>query len=206
MRIAIVNDVLMAVEALRRIVTSVPDYQVAWMARDGAEAVTKCALDTPDVILMDLMMPVMDGAEATRRIMKDSPCAILVVTATVEGHSAKVFEAMGYGALDAVNTPVLGSGGDLRGGRDLLAKIAVIGKLIGKKTSLTRPPVVKSSPPILSTPRLPLIAIGSSTGGPKALAEILAPLPARLGAAIVIVQHVDVFAGSCIPQANQVVF
>ena len=112
MRIAIVNDVPMAVEALRRVVTSVPEYQIAWIAADGEEAVRQCAADVPDLILMDLMMPRMDGAEASRRIMRDSPCAILIVTATVGGHSSKVFEAMGWGALDAVSTPVLDRPGE----------------------------------------------------------------------------------------------
>ena len=56
---------------------------------------------------MDLIMPGMDGVEATRRIMARKPCAIVVVTANVTHQSAKVFEAMGAGALDAVNTPVL---------------------------------------------------------------------------------------------------
>ena len=80
MRIAIVNDVVMATEALRRVLTSVPGYRVAWVAADGAEAVEKCRRDTPDLILMDLIMPVMDGVEATRRIMAQTPCGILVVT------------------------------------------------------------------------------------------------------------------------------
>src|SRR5262249_49353878 len=79
-RSAIVNDMRMAVEALRRVVTSVPDYEIAWIAMDGDEAVKLCKADVPDVILMDLIMPRMDGAEATRRIMRESPCAILVVT------------------------------------------------------------------------------------------------------------------------------
>jgi two-component system response regulator WspF len=91
MRIAIVNDMRMAVEALRRVVTSVPEYEIAWIAEDGEEAVRLCKADVPDVILMDLIMPRMDGVEATRHIMRDSPCAILVVTATVEGNSSKVF-------------------------------------------------------------------------------------------------------------------
>src|SRR3989442_12517502 len=131
MRIAIVNDMLIAVEALRRVVSGAPGYQVAWMARDGAEAVVKCAADTPDLILMDLIMPGLDGVEATRQIMMESPCAILVVTATVSGNAPKVFEAMGFGALDAVNTPVLGAHGKLEGATALLNKIATIGKLIG---------------------------------------------------------------------------
>ena len=111
MRIAIVNDTLIATEALRRIIRTVPNYVIAWSARDGAQAVTKCAKDTPDLILMDLIMPVMDGVEATRQIMSHSPCAILIVTSTVTGHSSKVFEAMGYGALDVVNSPILGTSG-----------------------------------------------------------------------------------------------
>ena len=65
---------------------------------DGAEAVALARADTPDLILMDLFMPGTDGVEATRRIMGESPCAILVVTATVTGHLSKVYQAMGYGA------------------------------------------------------------------------------------------------------------
>ena len=141
MRIAIVNDVPLAVEALRRVVTSVPGYEIAWIAADGEEAVRQCAADVPDLILMDLMMPKVDGAEATRRIMQQSPSAILVVTATVEGHAGKVFEAMGWGALDAVDTPILGLSGDPSGAQALLEKIAMLGRLIGR----TR--VAESFPP-----------------------------------------------------------
>ena len=130
MRIAIVNDLTMAVEVLRRLILSVHGYEVAWTAADGVEAVEKCARDCPDLILMDLIMPVMDGAQATKIIMKQSPCAILVVTATVSGHAAKVFEALSWGALDAVATPVFGTSGGIEGGEELLRKIAVLGRLI----------------------------------------------------------------------------
>ena len=102
----------MAREALRRVVLSVPGQEVAWIGRrrrrgrrHGARRIA------PDLILMDLFMPGIDGVEATRRIMAESPCPILVVTATVSGHIGKVYEAMGYGALDAVDTPVLGHRG-----------------------------------------------------------------------------------------------
>ena len=193
MRMAIVNDLLLAVEALRRVVTSVPDHTIAWVARHGAEAVEKCAADTPDLILMDLIMPVMDGVEATRRIMAATPCLILVVTATVGGNAAKVFEAMGYGARDAVSTPVLGRDGQVEGGAALLAKIATLGKLLEKKPGETAPRR-RTSPGVLSSaPHLPpLVAVGASTGGPAALARLLTGLPAQFPAALVIIQHVDV--------------
>src|SRR5215472_3605998 len=131
MRIAIVNDVRMAVEAVRRVVLTQPANQVAWVATDGVEAVDLCAKDRPDLILMDLIMPNMDGVEATRRIMANSPCAIVVVTADVYSNSSRVFEAMGAGALDAVNTPVLEHPATSEGANALLAKIETIRKLIG---------------------------------------------------------------------------
>jgi len=58
---------------------------------------------------MDLTMPIMDGVTATRQIMAQTPCAILVITATIQGNGARVFEAMGAGALDALNTPIVGA-------------------------------------------------------------------------------------------------
>jgi two-component system, chemotaxis family, response regulator WspF len=192
MRIAIVNNMVMAVEALKQVLMTVPGYEIAWIARDGAEALTRCARDTPDLILMDLFMPVMDGVEATRQIAKQFPCIILIVTDSVENNAGKVFEAMGHGARDAVNRPILGiQGADAA--KPLLAKIATMSKLIGKSN---QPPTTKTQPATIASkptahPLPPLVAIGSSTGGPKALAAILSRLPANFGAAIAIVQHVD---------------
>ncbi len=184
MRIAIVNDRVIAVEALRRVLLLAPEHQIAWVAREGTEAIAKCAKDTPDLILMDLIMPLIDGVEATRQIMKQSPCAIVIVSAYVGENSAKVFEAMRYGALDVVSTPVLGDSENPEAAQLLLRKIETIAKLIGKSSSTQfQFPKPQALPP--------LIAIGSSTGGPKALSTILSHLPANFGAAIVIVQHVD---------------
>ena len=190
MRIAIVNDLPLAVEALRRVVSSVQYFEIAWIAYDGAEAVQKCATDTPDLILMDLIMPVLDGVEATKQIMQNSPCAILVVTATVSGNASKVFDAMGFGALDAVNTPVLGTAGGLQGATNLLLKIETIAKLIGKRSWKD----VKSSGAFAASRlegKQTLVAIAASTGGPLAIAKILRKLPKDFSAPIVIVQHVD---------------
>lgn len=181
----------MALEVLRRLVSQTPHYQVSWTAQDGAEAVARCAADLPDLILMDVVMPIMDGVEATRRIMASTPCAILMVTASVNRYAAEVFTAMGYGALDAINTPAIGLQFASEGGKGLLKKISAIATLIGKapRRSLLRD---TPRPALVSRrSRSPLIAIGSSTGGPQALAKILSALPATLDASIVVVQHVD---------------
>ncbi len=193
MRIAIVNDMKMAVEILRRIVASKsPKYEVAWVAHDGKEAVEKCIKDTPDMILMDLLMPVMNGAESTREIMAKAPCGILIVTVSVKSNSAKVFEAMSYGALDAVNTPVLGTDGSLEGAEQLLKKIGQLEVLCKNPASVALPektPIVYPAGKSTATPYI--VAIGSSTGGPAALAKLVAELPNSFGAAVVIIQHID---------------
>ncbi|MBA3014975.1 MAG: chemotaxis response regulator protein-glutamate methylesterase [Proteobacteria bacterium] len=192
MKIGIVNDSVMAVEVLRRIIVTCPEHQVAWCAANGAEAVALCHQTPPDLVLMDLLMPVMDGVEATRRIMKTTPCAILIVTASVTGNSSLVYEAMGAGALDVVATPVLGLSGAGTAANELLRKIDIIGKLIGCSPKSTRRPKPhqESKPP--NRPQdPPLIVIGASTGGPQALTTVLTKFPANLPAAVVIVQHMD---------------
>ncbi len=186
MRVAIVNDEPLAVEALRRALLSVPAYTVAWVARDGAEAVRRCAAERPDVVLMDLIMPVMDGVEATRRIMAATPCAILVVTGDVTRNTSKVFAAMGAGALDVVSTPTLSSGTRDTSASALLAKIRLIGQL-----GVAYSPLTHTAAPSDGAPATALIAIGASAGGPPAVAHVLRDLSANLPAAVLVVQHVD---------------
>jgi two-component system response regulator WspF len=189
MRIAIANNNVAAADILRSVVSSQPGYKIAWTASNGAEAVRNAAHDKPDLILMDLDLPVMGGLQAIQVIMKDNPCAILIVTDEVAKNTSKVFEAMGRGALDAQSTPVIDRGGNIKGGEELLKKIAVIERLIGKeklngKNELTvKKGVYKSYPS--------MIAIGSSTGGPKALTEIVSHMPDVVNVPVVIIQHVD---------------
>jgi two-component system, chemotaxis family, response regulator WspF len=192
MRIALVNDVRMALEALRSVVLRTGQHQVAWMARDGAEAVELCARDRPDLILMDLIMPGVDGVQATHRIMARTPCAIVIVTATVNGHSSKVFEAMGAGALDAVKTPVLESAGTRDGAQALLAKLETIHRLLGGGRVNTHLAAPRQSQRPVAPHHDQLVALGASAGGPAALGKILATLPPDFPAPLVVVQHVDV--------------
>lgn len=187
MRIAIVNDLRAACEALKRVVGSLPDHQLAWTASDGVEAIAMARRDRPDLILMDLLMPHMDGAQATRQIMSIAPCAILVVTATVSGNISLVYDAMGYGALDAVDTPMLGPAGEVSGAGALVEKIGTIAKLVGATSDPQR---VRRAVPGATPPRL--LVVGASTGGPKAVSDLIFPLPQDWNVAVVVVQHVDV--------------
>ncbi|WP_457354554.1 chemotaxis-specific protein-glutamate methyltransferase CheB [Roseateles sp. P5_D6] len=190
MKIAIVNDLPLAVEALRRVLALKPEHRVVWVAENGAQAVQRCAELRPDLVLMDLLMPVVDGVEATRRIMAETPCAILLVTSNMGANTARVFDAMGHGALDVVDTPTLAGADPHAGAAPLLAKIEIIGKLIGDSAPARVDAARSAARPRKSCPQ-PLIAIGASAGGPAALATLLHGLPADFPGAVVIVQHVD---------------
>lgn len=187
MRIALVNDVNLAVEALKIFVRQQGD-EVAWVAYDGQQAVEKAASDKPDLILMDLVMPRMDGVEATRKIMSNNATPILIVTASIDRISSKVFEALSAGALDAVDTPILGSAQSSRD-QALGKKIETIRRLVGER------PAKSSRPPSSAADKVRglknLVAIGSSSGGPGALSAIFSDLPADFPGSIVVVQHID---------------
>lgn len=191
MRIAIANDMPLAVEALRRALAAEPQYELIWVAADGEEAVRLCREDRPDLLLMDMLMPGMGGVEATRRIMHDTPCAILIVTSDVERNMTQVFDAMGVGALDVVAVPSLGPQ-QVPDSAILRRKIHNISWMIGHKASRSITPVPARN---LSNRGKHLVAIGASAGGPASLVELLQQIPAHFPASIVLVQHVDeVFA------------
>jgi two-component system response regulator WspF len=124
--------------------------------------------------------------------MQATPCVILVVTATTVGNRDIVFEAMGFGALDAVNTPVLGPGQDMQGAQALVQKLRTVSRLVdAHRGAGTKAGSTRAKEPARDTSSFPVVAIGASTGGPQALAVILAGLPARFPAVVLVVQHVD---------------
>lgn len=192
MNIGIVNDMPLAVEALRRAILLRPAWRVCWVAGNGEEAVAMCAWQTPNLILMDLVMPGLDGVEATRRIMARTPCPILIVTADIGENAGRVYEALGGGALDVIATPTL-AGGDLpRLAAPLLDKIELLSRRLVMPIAPAPAPA-----PVAGTARAgggcqsALVAIGASAGGPAAVAEVLRALPADFPAAVVIIQHID---------------
>lgn len=189
LRIAIAGDALL--KDLREALSDQAEYRVVWMARNGKEALHRCAEQKPDLLLLDPNLCQMKGAEVVRRIMHETPCPILLVTETLEGNAAKIFEAMGYGALDVVSISRPKHDAQKALIRQaLLKKINTIKKLTQKpfKESPTRFPrqATVSRAPVPS-----LIVIGASAGGPKTLASLLSQLPISFQGIIIVVQHVD---------------
>mgnify|MGYP001766979519 CR=1 FL=1 len=173
---------------LQRIIEEETEARILWTAADKTDVYRKSRLEKPDLLLIDLELADA-GSRLICDIMKEAPCAILLLSDTMEKRAEKVFEAMGCGALDAIATPFSRKSGRVEGADALLKKIATLAKLLGKSES----PLRKAAPDRgFPADRLPsLIAIGSSTGGPKALAAILSGLPETLEAAILVCQHVD---------------
>lgn len=187
MKVAIAHKDPAAVDALRRLAVSMKRTVVTWIAYDGAEAVRSCKEEPPDLLLLGLELPSLDGIAATKQIMADSPCAVIVVAPAARGLSSKVYDAMGAGAVDVVELPST-EGGELGGTTKILEKLMMVRKLVGSEALKEASRSVRQTP----AEKLPtLIALGASTGGPQALAAVLAAFPSDLDVAIVVVQHFD---------------
>lgn len=188
LRVAIAVESGSEAEALRKVVEEDPGREVTWLS-PPAEAAARCAVLTPDILLLDLAAPGVDGVEATRRIMEASPTTILIVTSGTAADAGRVFAAMGSGARDVVEVPRHGRGGALEGAGPLRTKLALLARLAAPSQESGRIPL-PSWVELAALPA-PLVAVGASTGGPGAVAQLLSGLPPDLAAPVVVVQHVD---------------
>jgi two-component system chemotaxis response regulator CheB len=202
--VLICDDSALMRRSLKKIVESDPELSVAGTARDGEDSVNKARELRPDVVLMDVNMPGMDGITALQIIMKEEIAPVLMVSSLTQEGAVVTFESLALGAFDYVAKP---------GGTVTVQMGPVAPEIIKKIKAAARPGVLRkllrkreepekkiSIPkirratfkrrlPSVKGPGFKAVAIGISTGGPKTLFDVLPYLPADLPAAVFLVQH-----------------
>jgi two-component system chemotaxis response regulator CheB len=192
-RVLVVDDSASARRLLVEILNHDPQLRVAGEAADGSEAVRLTERVQPEVIVMDVLMPVLDGLAATRRIMQLRPTPIVLVSAGVDSlETNRSFEAIRAGALTLLAKP---HGPGHPGFPEQAAELRTTVKLMAD-VKVVRQRCPSTARPAPATPgreagrQARIAAIGASTGGPAALATILAALPATTPVPILVVQHI----------------
>lgn len=186
--------------------------EVVGYARTGEEAIAQTKLLKPDVITMDIEMPGMNGIEATRRIMLEQPTPIIMFSSLTTEGAQSTFDALDAGALDFLPKRFQDIAKDIEEARLLLCeRVRAVARTSVRKPRPAMPqrpspaPVPESSPPVAAPRPAPvadkppvarrragkidLLAIGTSTGGPVALQNVLTNLPANFSLPIILVQH-----------------
>jgi two-component system chemotaxis response regulator CheB len=201
LRVVVIEDSLTVRRRICEALASDPNIEVIAEADNGQRAIELCQTLRPDVMTLDMILPVMSGLSATEYIMAHCPTPILIVSAsTNRGELFKTYDALAAGAVDVLDKP-RGDGGDdewnhrLVAAVRLVAKIKVIthprarlalGRAASSVSTFSKEPA--SSP---GTGPLSLIALGASTGGPSALVSVLRDLPSHSKLLILLVLHID---------------
>lgn len=190
-RVVVVDDSDLSRLVLQELLSSDPAIEVVGTAASGYEAVDLTVRLEPDIVTIDLHMPELDGLATTHRIMKRRPTPVLIVTSSdFWQRKEDVFGAFKYGVVDVIEKP--DHAGSSRAGQVLIDKVKLLSRVRVSGTTWPR----LSQQPARLTARPPrtdrrIIAIGASTGGPKAVHQVLEPLPRDLDTPIVVAQHMS---------------
>lgn len=203
-KVLIVEDSIVCAEIIKHILESDPEIKVVGIARNGKEAIELVEILKPDIITMDIHMPEMNGLEATEYIMAYHPTPIIVVSSSIHERDTELaFQAIAAGALDVLEKPdpniwesFAEVGNELINKVKFLSGVKVITHVRGKRKfkekqiKASTPAVVEELPRATSEEVAGVVVIGSSTGGPQALAKVIAPLPSSFSFPVVVAQHI----------------
>ncbi|NTW58624.1 MAG: chemotaxis response regulator protein-glutamate methylesterase [Nitrospirae bacterium] len=209
-KVLIVDDSAFMRNALTSMLSSDPEIKVIGTARDGMEAVEKVALLKPDVVTMDVEMPRLDGLAALRLIMEQHPVPVIMVSSLTAEGAKETLDALDAGAVDFIPKNLSELSINIVKIKELLLdkvkQIAKKGVALRKRKPAGAATVHYALPATRSTGerRVGILAIGSSTGGPRALQEIIPLLPKEFPVPIVISQHMPQnFTGPFAERLNQ---
>lgn len=199
-KVLIVEDSLVVQELLVHILSTDPEIKVIGTANNGEEALEFLSSNTPDVITMDIIMPIMDGFETTRKIMETKPVPIVIVSENLNTNEAeKTFRALECGAVAVLKKPKgLGKPNFDNVAKELVNVVKTMSEVKVVRRWSRSKPLEKSVISKISTPikrasqKIELVAIGASTGGPPVLKTILSALPKEFPVPVLIVQHITV--------------
>lgn len=201
MRIVVAEDSLTIRELLVELLRSDREITVVGEAKNGAEAVDLAVRLRPDLIAMDIHMPVMDGLEATKEIMVRAPTPIVLVTSSASRADATLsFDALRAGALTVIAKPDNPTSPGFDGRREqLLRTLKAMAQVKVVRRWVERPSARRPGPS-LSAPAggARIVAIAASTGGPAALQGILGALPRHFSTPVVVVQHIATGFGAAL--------
>jgi two-component system chemotaxis response regulator CheB len=196
--VLVVDDSATMRELVKECVRATPGFRVVGEARDGLDGLARMHALDPDIVTLDIHMPALDGLQALGYIMSESPRPVVVLSglgATSGG--ALAVRALELGAVDVVAKP---SSADATGVAELRARLAAalraaahadVETSVRRVGLLARPPIApEAGVRIARGETSRVVAIASSTGGPRALAEVIPRLPASLGAAVLVAQHI----------------
>jgi two-component system, chemotaxis family, protein-glutamate methylesterase/glutaminase len=196
-RVLVVEDSLTVRKRLVEVLESDPELEVVAEAENGQQAIERCQALRPDVITLDMQLPVMDGVAATEHIMAHFPTPILIVSSsTNRGDLFRTYDALAAGAVEVLEK-FPGAKGDGVWERHFLAtvklvsRIRVIRHLRARLGNATRAAAAAPASANALEPSRSLIALGASTGGPAALVEVMRAIPTSLPATLLVVLHID---------------
>jgi two-component system chemotaxis response regulator CheB len=193
-RVLVADDSAFVRKAITRVFSAHPDIQVIDTASDGAMAVALAKRLRPDVVTLDVKMPVLDGLSALERIMAECPVPVIMLSSLTDTGGELTVKALELGAVDYIDKTAIGGTMDISSlAHELTIKVLTaarldVGKLRGREASPRenlQKPVVHAAKP----QGVELVLIGTSTGGPQALRQVLGRIPEDYPCPILVVQH-----------------